>query len=146
MELEPAQQRRDALTRVAVDDAANGAAEGMLASLPGKAPENLEDEGDEVVAELEHRIGAEPVELFAAYAGEAVDVLLDAIATASDDRAAVTAAVLSAEREEGILGSYEITDNGDPTVGPVTVFVAGDSFETDREMTPDSNPVSAARG
>jgi branched-chain amino acid transport system substrate-binding protein len=137
----------DGLTQQStIDAAANGAAEGMLASLPGKAPENLEGEGDEVVAELEQRIGAEPVELFAPYAGEAADVLLDAIATAGDDRAAVTAAVLSAEREEGILGSYEITDNGDPTVGPVTVFVAGGSFETDREITPDSNLVSAARG
>jgi branched-chain amino acid transport system substrate-binding protein len=136
----------DGLTQQSTIDAAEGAAEGMLASLPGKAPENLEGEGDEVVAELERRIGAEQVELFAPYAGEATAVLLDAIAVAGDDRAAVNAAVFATEREQGILGSYEITERGDPTVGPVTLFVAGDSFETDREITPDSNVVSAARG
>jgi ABC-type branched-subunit amino acid transport system substrate-binding protein len=118
----------------------------MLASLPGKAPENLEAEGRELVSALEGRIGSEPVELFAPYAGEAAELLLDAIAEAGDDRAAVTDAVLTAEREDGILGSYEVTENGDPTVGPVTVFLAGEAFETDREIAPDSELVAAARG
>jgi ABC-type branched-subunit amino acid transport system substrate-binding protein len=136
----------DGLTQQSTIDIAGGAAEGMLASLPGKAPENLEGEGGEVVAELEQRIGAQPVELFSPYAGEAAEVLLDAIAAADEDRAAVTRAVLTAEREEGILGSYEITENGDPTIGPVTIFVASDSFETDREIIPEPNLVTAARG
>jgi branched-chain amino acid transport system substrate-binding protein len=136
----------DGLTQQSTIDIAGGAAEGMLASLPGKAPENLEGEGSELVAELEQRIGAQPVELYSPYAGEAAEVLLDAIGAAGDDRAAVTRAVLTAERQEGILGSYEITENGDPTIGPVTIFVASDSFETDREITPEPNRVTAARG
>lgn len=136
----------DGLAQQSTIEAAGGAADGMLASLPGVTPESLTGAGGEVVSELEGRVGAEQVELFAPYAGEAADLLLDAIAEAGDDRAAVSAAVLSAERDEGFLGSYEITGNGDPTVGPVSIFVARDSFETDREITPDSRLVAAARG
>jgi branched-chain amino acid transport system substrate-binding protein len=136
----------DGLTQQSTIGAANGAAEGMLASLPGKTPETLRGEGGELVSELERRVGPAPVELFAPYAGEAAELVLEAIAAAGGDRAAVTRAILSAEREMGILGSYEITDNGDPTVGPVSIFVARDSFEAEREITPNRKLVAAARG
>jgi hypothetical protein len=49
------------------------------------------------------------------------------------------------EREDGLLGNYELTENGDPSVGPVTVFQAGETFEPEREITPESDLVAAAR-
>ena len=136
----------DGLTQQATIDAAGGAAEGMLASLPGKAPESLRGEGRELVSALEERVGSQTVELFAPYAGEAADLILDAIAAAGADRAAITAAIVSSRRQGGILGGYEITENGDPTPGPVSVFVARDTFEPVREIAPAPSLVAAARG
>ena len=106
--------------------------------------ENLRGKGAELVSAIRERLGPEPIEVFAPYAGEAAELVLEAIAAAGDDRAAVTGAILSAQRQNGIFGSYRITDNGNPTVGPI--FVASDSFEPVREITPSSRLVAAARG
>jgi hypothetical protein len=103
-------------------------------------------QGAELVSAIRERLGPEPIEVFAPYAGEAAELVLEAIAAAGDDRAAVTGAILSAQRQNGIFGSYRITDNGNPTVGPVSIFVASDSFEPVREITPSSRLVAAARG
>jgi branched-chain amino acid transport system substrate-binding protein len=136
----------DGLTQQSTIDEAKGAAQGMLSSVPGRAPENLTGAGEEFADGLSSRIGDAPIEQFAPFAGEAADVLLQAIETAGDDRAAVTAELIGTERDDGILGAYEITESGDPSVGPVTVFQAGESFEPDREITPDAALVAAARG
>ena len=136
----------DGLTQQSTIDEANGAAEGMFASIPGRAPENLTGAGAEFVDELSGRIGAAQIEQFAPFAGEAAEVLLQAIESAGDDRAAVASEVIGIERDDGLLDSYEITESGDPSVGPITVFKAGESFEPDREITPDASTVEAARG
>jgi len=46
----------------------------------------------------------------------------------------------------GILGDYRIEPSGDPSVGPITVLKAGTTFVPDREVTPQPQLVSAARG
>jgi branched-chain amino acid transport system substrate-binding protein len=136
----------DGLTQQSTIDEANGAAEGMLSSVPGRAPPNLTGAGAEFAEELSGRIGDAPIEQFAPLAGEATEVLLQAIEAAGDDRAAVADEVIGTEREDGIVGSYEITDTGDPSVGPVTIFRASETFEPDREIVPDASLVAAARG
>ena len=117
----------------------------MIATVPGKAPENLKGAGEQFVNQLKGRVDGE-VELYAPYAGEAAEVMLDAIATGGDDRAAVTEAVLATKRTNGILGTYRITRTGDPSVGPVTFFVADGSFEPKTEVSPSADLVLAARG
>lgn len=136
----------DGLTQQATIDAAKGAADGMLATIPGRAPPNLTGKGKQIVTELRQRIGSQPVELFAPYAAEAAEVLLSAIAKADGQRGDVAAAILPSQRHDGILGSYGITANGDPTVGPVSVFVARRSFEPENEIIPGPQLVAAARG
>ena len=128
-----------------IDDAGEPS-RGMYASVPGRAPEKLTGEGAAFVDELRSRVNAKQLEIYAPYAGEAAEVLLDAIAKGGDDRAAVSAAMLAAKRTNGILGSYEIQPNGDPSVGPVTIFVAQDAFESYAEVTPSKALVAAARG
>jgi branched-chain amino acid transport system substrate-binding protein len=136
----------DGLTQQSTIDESEGAAEAMLSSVPGRAPENLTGPGAEFAEELSALIGDAPIEQFAPFAGEATEVLLQAIESAGDDRAAVAAEVIGLERDDGILGTYEITESGDPSVGPVTVFRAEKSFVPDQEITPDAGPVAAARG
>ncbi len=136
----------DGLTQQSTIDESKGAAEGMLSSVPGRAPPNLTGAGADFADELSTRVGDAPIEQFAPFAGEAAEVLLQAIESAGDDRAAVGADVIGIQRDDGIVGTYEITQTGDPDVGPVTIFRAGDAFEPDREITPDSGLVAAARG
>ena len=136
----------DGLTQQDTIDEAKGTAEGMRSSIPGRAPPNLTGAGAEFAEELSGRVDDDPIEQFAPFAGEATEVLLQAIESGGDDRAAVAADLFGIERDDGIVGSYEITDTGDPSVGPVTIFRAAESFEPDQEITPDAELVDAARG
>ena len=134
----------DGFTQQATIDEAGDASRGMFASITGRAPEALSGTGEAFVGELEERVGGKPLELYAPYAGESAEVLLDAIATAGSDREAVIEAMFATERDDGILGSYEIGEHGDPSVGPVTIFEAAETFERRDEVVPSQGAVSAA--
>jgi branched-chain amino acid transport system substrate-binding protein len=136
----------DGLTQQETIDEAKGAAEGMLSAIPGRAPPNLTGAGADFVDTLSTRVGDEPIEEFAPFAAEATEVLLQAIESSGDDRAAVAAELFGMERDDGIVGIYEITETGDPSVGPVTIFRAGETFEPEDEITPSEDVVVAARG
>jgi branched-chain amino acid transport system substrate-binding protein len=110
----------DGFSQQTTIDETGAAANGMFASVPGRAAENLPPAGRQFVEELEGRIGDQPFELFAPYAGEAADVLLDAIAEAGSDRAGVLRALFASDRRAGILGDFEFRASGDPCVGPIT--------------------------
>ena len=135
----------DGFAQQSTIDRAGAASRDMFASVPGRAPENLTGDGATLVQDLKGEIGDQPVEQFAPYAGEAAAVMSDAIATAGPDRAGVVKAVF-ATHGGGILGDYRIEPSGDPSVGPITVLKAGTTFVPDREVTPQPQLVSAARG
>jgi len=134
----------DGFAQQATIDDAGPDAEGMFASLPGRAPETLKGPGKELVGALESELGGEPVELFAPYAGQAAQVLLDAIASGSG-RSQVIAALFETQVRNGIVGSFRITETGDPSVAPISVAVAGESFEPEAEITPERELIDAAR-
>src|SRR3954470_24258564 len=60
-------------------DQAGPSSEGMYVSLPGKVPGSLTGEGSAFVKELKSQVGEEPIEVFAPYAGQAAEVLINAI-------------------------------------------------------------------
>jgi branched-chain amino acid transport system substrate-binding protein len=136
----------DGFAQQATIDEAGAAAEGLYASVPGSTPENLSSEGTDFVADLEGRLDGAPVEQFAPYAAEAAAVLVEAIAASGADRDAVIDAVFAVEGGGGILKPYDIERSGDPSVGPVTVLVAGPKFEFETEISPPARLVADARG
>ncbi len=136
----------DGFAQQSTIDEAGAASAGMYASVPGSAPENLSEDGVAFAAELEGALGGAPVEQFAPYAGEAAAVLLDSISAAGDDRKAISAALLEIEDGGGILKPYDIEPSGDPSVGPITILKASDTFELDDEVVPREELVAAARG
>lgn len=136
----------DGFAQQATIDGAGEAAAGMYASVPGSTPANLSAEGIDFVADLEAELDGAPVEQFAPDAGEAAAVLVDAIAAGGADRDAVIDAVFAIEGGGGILKPYDIERSGDPSVGPVTVLLAGSEFEFDSEISPGEATVAAARG
>jgi branched-chain amino acid transport system substrate-binding protein len=135
----------DGFSQQSTIDQAGPAAIGMLASVPGRAAPNLPHAGQLFVAELEGRVGDQPVEHFAPYAGEAADVLLDAIAEAGADRTGLVGALFDTPRTDGLLGEYEFQGSGDPSVGPVTILEAREAFTTLHEIIPAPAVVAAAR-
>ena len=71
-------------------------------------------------------------------------VLLDAIAR-SGQRAGVIDAVRETKVTNGITGSFSILPSGDPSIGPITISVAKNSFVPVREVDPGPGLVKAAR-
>jgi len=98
------------------------------------------------VAKLRQRLGGKPAEIYAPYAGEAAVLLLDAIGKAGADRAGVVDALFGSQVQGGILGSFDFEPSGDPSSGPVTMFVARKTFRPFAEITPAIGLVNAARG
>ena len=136
----------DGFAQQSTIDKAGGAADGMFASVPGRAPESLAPRGKQFVAKLRRQLSGKPVELYAPYAGEAAVLLLDAIAKSGGDRAGVIDALFRTKVKDGILGAFDVESSGDPSVGPVTVFVARKTFQRFTEITPAKKLVDTASG
>jgi ABC-type branched-subunit amino acid transport system substrate-binding protein len=128
-----------------IDDTGPDAA-GMFASVPGRTPGSLKGPGKELVSTLESELGGDtPVELFAPYSAQAADLLLQAIESGAS-RSEVIEALFGAKIENGIVGSFEITRTGDPSVSPISVSEAADAFELSEGITPEPATIDAARG
>jgi branched-chain amino acid transport system substrate-binding protein len=138
----------DGFTTQATIDEAGRAAQGLFATVAGVPADQLTGAGKEFVDSFAEETGAEPpLEPYTAYAAQAAEVLLDAIEQAGTDRAAIVEAMLAFSTTDGIIApEFEIDENGDPTVGPVTVYVAGETFETHEVVTPEADLVTAAKG
>jgi branched-chain amino acid transport system substrate-binding protein len=138
----------DGFTTQATIDEAGEAAAGMYASVAGVPADQLTGTGAEFVSSFAEETGAAtPLEPYTAYAAQAAEVLLTAIDESDGSRASIIEQMLAFETSEGIVASeFAFDENGDPTIGPVTVYVAEDSFATEEVITPDPALVEAALG
>ena len=68
------------------------------------------------------RAGEPSPSLSAAYAAQAAEILLDAIARSDGTRASVTRELFETTIEDGILGDIKFDENGDPMEAPVTIY------------------------
>jgi branched-chain amino acid transport system substrate-binding protein len=99
--------------------AAGAAAEGMYVGVPGVSPAQLSPLGRQIARRFgAYRLGSGGP----AYAAEAVEVLLDAIARSDGTRASVTRSLFATQIRDGILGSFGFDRNGDTTFNPVLIF------------------------
>jgi branched-chain amino acid transport system substrate-binding protein len=126
-------------------DQAGSASAGMYVSLPGKVPGSLTGEGSAFVKELKAQVGDEPIEVFAPYAGEAAEVLINAIKVGGT-RSGTVDTLLKTHVTDGITGTFSITPSGDPSPAPISVQQAGDTFALVKTIVPQPELVSAARG
>jgi branched-chain amino acid transport system substrate-binding protein len=133
----------DGFAQQATIDDAGPASAGMFVSVPGAIPSSLTGRGKQFVSELAAEVDG-PVELYAPYAGEAAEVLLGAIGT-SPERTEIIEGVLQTEVDKGITGVFTITPTGDPSIGPISISVAGDTFTPADAITPPPDLVNAAR-
>jgi branched-chain amino acid transport system substrate-binding protein len=136
----------DGFTTQATIDEAGAASAGMFSSVAGVPADQLTGAGKEFVDSFMAETGAEPpLEPYTAYAAQSMEVMLAAIEAGGDDRGAVVEALFQTKVTGGILGDFDISENGDPSIGPVTIYVAGDAFDTQEVITPEPDLVEAAK-
>jgi branched-chain amino acid transport system substrate-binding protein len=133
----------DGFAQQSTIDLAGAASRGMFASVPGLVPQDLTGPGKQLVSQLKKKVSGS-VELFAPYAGQAAEVLLGAIAK-SGERGGVIGAVRATKVRNGIIGSFDVLGSGDPSVAPITVSEARNSFVPTEVLRPGQNLVKAAR-
>lgn len=97
------------------------ASEGMWITQPGIPTEQLKGAGKKFADEFGAQIGRAP-DPYTNYAAQAAEVLLDSIAESDGTRAGVASKLFGRKVDNGILGSFEIDENGDTTLGTVSVF------------------------
>jgi branched-chain amino acid transport system substrate-binding protein len=133
----------DGFAQQSTIDLAGAASKGMFASVPGLVPQDLTGPGKQLVTQLKKKVSGS-VELFAPYAGQAAEVLLGAIAK-SGERSGVIGAVRATKVKNGIIGSFSILGSGDPSIAPITVSEARNSFVPTEVVRPGQGLVKAAR-
>jgi branched-chain amino acid transport system substrate-binding protein len=104
-------------------DGAGASANDMYISQPGIPTDQLTGAGKEFVDAFLADTGKDSMDPYTAYAAQAAVVLLDAIDRAgTDERARVAEELFETDIKDGILGDFQIDDNGDTTLGTVTFF------------------------
>jgi hypothetical protein len=123
----------------------------MWMSVAGVPIDEFEGAGAEFAEELKPRLGGKEIDPYAIYGGQAAQIMLDAIAASDGSRAGVIEQMLQTKVENGLLGSFEINENGDPSgaegaVVGFTIYKATDKLETEKTVSPKPENVDAARG
>ena len=119
-------------------EGAGAAANDMYISQPGIPADQLTGAGKTFVDDFKAETGKATVDPYSAYAAQAAVVLLDAIDRADGDRSKVAEELFNTKIKDGILGDFDIDENGDTTLGTVTFFqVKNLKPEFVKTLTPD---------
>jgi branched-chain amino acid transport system substrate-binding protein len=102
-------------------EGSGGASEGMYITQPGIPPDQLTGSGKEFVDAFKAKIGHEP-DPYSLYAAQAAQVLLASIDDAKADRSKVAQELFNRTVTDGVLGDFMIDENGDTTLGTVSVW------------------------
>jgi branched-chain amino acid transport system substrate-binding protein len=97
-----------------------GAAKGAYISHPGVPVGQLKGAGRKFVLGFKKANGGKLPDPYTAYAAQAAQVLLQAIASSDGSRGSVSSHLFGIRIKGGILGNFAIDKNGDTTLGVVT--------------------------
>jgi branched-chain amino acid transport system substrate-binding protein len=130
----------------AVVSGAGSVSEGMYISVAGEPNEKLGPAGQKFVKDFgATAAGGGNVVPYTAYAAQAAEVLLKAIADSDGTRADVSSNLLNTNVTDGILGSFKINANGDTNQNPVTVYQIKDGKQTTyKTITPPTDLVKSS--
>ena len=145
----------DGFTTNAVFDPKEGGtpkAEGAYLSVAGVPVEEFTGAAEEFISAFEERLGGEAVDPYAIYGAQATQMLLDSIDEAGGaDRAAIIEAMYNYQVDDGLIGSFEINENGDPTgaegaVVGFTIYKGTNELVPEETISPKPENVEAAKG
>jgi len=104
----------------ATNSTSGGTSAGAYISYPGIPVHLLKGAGKKFVTAFQKANGGKVPDPYTAYAAQAAQVLLGAIAKSDGTRASVTSKLFNLKVTNGILGNFTIDKNGDTTLGTVT--------------------------
>jgi ABC-type branched-subunit amino acid transport system substrate-binding protein len=129
----------------AVVDGAGAAAEGMYVSVAGQPNENLGPTGKKFVKDFGATQAGGQVDPYSSYAAQSAEVLLTAIENSDGTRADVATQLLQTKVTDGIIGTFQINENGDTNANPVTMYlIKGGKQTTYKVITPPEDLVKQA--
>jgi len=136
----------DGFTPISADvQGAGTAANGMTVSVAGLPNEQLGSTGKAFVSGFGATQPGGQVDPYSVYAGQAAQVLLDAISRSDGTRASVTSELFKTKVTNGILGNFTINANGDTDANPVTIYkIVGGKQTTVKVITPPTSLVKVA--
>ena len=100
---------------------AGPAARGAYVSIDGLVNERLGPAGRTFLRDFGATQPGAKVDIAAVYAAQAAELLVDAIARSDGTRASVSSELFRARIRDGLLGSFAIDADGEPTPAPVTI-------------------------
>ncbi|MGH3023495.1 MAG: branched-chain amino acid ABC transporter substrate-binding protein [Gaiellaceae bacterium] len=138
-------------TQQTIDESGVENTQGAFFSVAGIPVDEFTGSAAEFVESFQETLGGEPVDPYAVYGGQAAQIMLDAIAASDFSRASVIEEMFNTEVTGGLLGDFEINENGDPALasGAVigfTVFRGEEQLEVETVISPQEENVDAARG
>jgi branched-chain amino acid transport system substrate-binding protein len=138
-------------TQQTIDEAGVENTRGAFFSVAGVPVEEFTGSAEEFITTFQETLGGEPVDPYAVYGAQAAQILLDAIANSDYTRGGVISSVFETQVTGGLLGDFEINENGDPELasGAVvgfTIFRGEEQLETETVLSPQDENVEAARG
>jgi len=138
-------------TQQTIDESGVENTRGAFFSVAGVPAEEFTGRGAEFVEEFQEVLGDEPIDPYAVYGAQAAQVLLDAIAASDYTRAGVIEAMFGVTVEDGFLGSFSFSENGDPELasGAVvgfSIFRGEEELEVETVISPQAENVEAAGG
>jgi branched-chain amino acid transport system substrate-binding protein len=142
----------DGFTTQATIDEAGGAAAGMYMSVAGVPIDQLAGPAQDFVdALLAGPLVGKQIDPYAVYGGQSAQVLLDAIAASDGTRADVIAKMFETSVQEGLLGTFTFSEDGDPVASEgatvaIVVYKATTKLETETTIAPKQATVDAALG
>jgi branched-chain amino acid transport system substrate-binding protein len=137
-------------TQQTIDDAGVTAARGMYMSVAGVPIDAFKGSAKEYAdALLAGPLKGKPLDPYAIYGAQAAQILLDAIEASDGSREDVIAKMFETSIENGLLGTFNFNENGDPrpaegAVVGFTMYVATDKLETFDTFAPKLETVTAA--
>ena len=107
---------------------------------------------EDFVTAFQQSLGDEPVDPYAIYGGQAAQVILAAIGDSDGTRPSVIEQMFAQKVTEGLLGSFEFNENGDPVatgaadVVAFTIYNGQEELEVETTFSPAQENVDAAKG
>jgi branched-chain amino acid transport system substrate-binding protein len=126
------------------------ASEGMFMSVAGVPIDEFSGVAEEFATSFEQDyLNGARIDPYAIYGAQSAQILLDAIGESDGTRSDVIAKMFATEVTDGLLGSFNFNENGDPedasgAVVGFTIYVATDELETVEAISPSREVVAAA--
>jgi branched-chain amino acid transport system substrate-binding protein len=138
-------------TQQTIDDAGSASA-GMFLSIAGQPIDKFTGTAKEFADKFSaDYLNGKPIDPYAIYGGQAAQVMLDAIGASDGSRSDVIKQMFATKVEQGLLGSFTFSPDGDPqgasgAVVAITEYKATDKLETAAVISPKQSTVDAALG